>query len=76
MQTKSCSGVWGFGSGNEWSLRKTSPTTCVLSGVTHDMDNGEWNCELQSKPILNEHNVYESDQEYFSVSIIQQTRYS
>ena len=71
---KSCSGRWGSGTGNEWIVRQLSPNTCTLSGVTHDMDAGEWNCELRSKPILNDHNVYEYDQQFFSLALIQKAR--
>jgi hypothetical protein len=72
--SKSCSVVWGTGTGNEWTARKISPTTCTLTGVIHDMDNGEWNCEMQSKPILNEDNLYKADQQYFTLSVIQKSR--
>ena len=71
---KSCSGRWGTASGNEWIVRQLSPNTCTLSGVTHDMDAGDWNCELRSKPILNDHNVYEYDQQFFSLALIQKAR--
>ena len=60
---KSCSGRWGSGSGNEWIVINSSPNMCTLFGVTQDMDAGEWSCELRSKPILDDHNIYEYDQQ-------------
>ena len=71
---KSCSRVWGSGTGNEWTARQLSPNTCTLSGVTHDMDAGEWNCELRSKPTPS--NIYEYDQQFFSLALIQKARYA
>ena len=70
---KSCSGRWGSGLDNGWIVRQSLPDTCTLSGVTHDMDAGEWSCELRSKPIFNDHYVYEYDQQFFSLALSEAT---
>lgn len=73
---KDCSVIWGLSDNHGWMVKKQTSTTCTITGKTHEMDAGEWNCELRSKPILNEHNVYENDQKYFEIQIIQQARMS
>ena len=72
---KSCNSGWSTSAGGEgWTVKKVSENECSITGVISDMDQGEWNCELQSKPILNEHNVYENDQQYFKLIAIQAAR--
>ncbi len=65
---KSCSAVWKSSSG--WRVRKEGDLRCSVTGIVSHMDEGEWNCELQSKPLLDEHNVYESDQQYFRLETV------
>ena len=72
---KSCRG-WGSDNiGNEWIARQVSPYNCTLSGLIkdgliHDEDEGEWSCEMRSKPILG--GIYKYDQQFFNLELVQE----
>ena len=55
-----------------WTVKKLSPTKCAIVGeeVT-DYDANQWNCALQSLPIEDFHDKYESFQEFFSIKLIE-----
>lgn len=73
--SRSCGGIWGGTSGGNWVVRSKGPSggmaTCSISSTSvRAEDAGEWNCELQSMPIQEEHDVYFSDQKYFLVNTV------
>lgn len=72
---KECTAVWTTNN-LEWKIRKTSDTTCSITGKTSDLDEGEWNCELQSKPVSSQNNIHKSDQQYFEVQLIKPAQIS
>ena len=75
LEGKSCNVIWsGAEGGVGWTVSKVSQNECAISGVISSEgtspEEGEWNCELQSKPIVDEHSKYESDQQYFRMETI------
>ena len=53
-----------------WTVKKLSSTKCAIIGeeVT-EYDTIQWNCALQSFPLENFHDKYDSIQEFFSIKI-------
>ncbi len=73
--SKSCNGLWGsVDGGSGWEIRHKDDLTCEITGTASEFDAGEWNCELQSKPILNDNEMYEHDQEYFILKTVHSAR--
>lgn len=70
---RACRIFWpNFPSSGEWTVKAKSQTECIIQGTNVlPSDTGEWNCELRSKPIIEEHNTYESGQEFFKVNLLQ-----
>ncbi|TRY63919.1 hypothetical protein TCAL_16652 [Tigriopus californicus] len=66
---KECTAIWNTKE-VDWKIRKTSDTTCSITGKVSIADEGMWNCDLQSKPVSSQNNIHKDDQQYFEVLLI------